>query len=171
VKKMAGYYGLTIFISNLALGGQWIQDRQIDIIKSLITILKDAPPDKIKNIAGVAAALHSVLRICYVRTNPPSGTADSNLVATSTRSNTLIALRMLVQESPGPNSLLQATVQQGAAILAEPMGQSIVETTTPFRDGLVNSIYSKPLHALPLQRRIGHVDTITYVPHFSLCSL
>ena len=58
---MAGYYGLTIFISNLELGGQWIQDRQIDIIKSLITILKDAPPDKIKNIAGVAGALHSVL--------------------------------------------------------------------------------------------------------------
>ena len=31
VKKMAGYYGL--FIGNLELGGQWIQDRQIDIIK------------------------------------------------------------------------------------------------------------------------------------------
>jgi len=39
-KKMAGYYGLAIFIDNPQPGGQWIQDRQIDIIKSLIAILK-----------------------------------------------------------------------------------------------------------------------------------
>ena len=165
VKKMAGYYGLAIFIDNSELGGQWIQDRQIDIIKSLIAILKDAPPDTIKNIPDVTAALHSVLRICYTRANASSDMADSSAVVSPTHanpSNILIALRMLVQEFPGPNSLLRATVRQGVAILADLTGQTIVDMITPFRDGLVNPIYSKPLRALPLQRQIGHVDTITY---------
>jgi len=42
------------------------------------------------------------------------------------------------------------------------MGRTIVEMITPFRGGL-------PLCALPLQRQIWHVDTITYA--LSLCPL
>lgn len=37
-----------------------------------------------------------------------------------------------------------------------------IETIAPFRDVLVVPIYAKPLRALPLQRQIGHVDTIAY---------
>ena len=157
VKKMAGYYGLAIFIDNAELGGQWIQDRQIDITKSPIAIPKDAPPD----------TMHIILRICYTGTNASPDMADSSTAASPTHAhplNILIALRMLVQEFPGPNSLLRATVQfqQGVAILAELTGRTVVDMITPFGVGLVNPIYSKPLRAPPLQRQIGHVDTITY---------
>ena len=145
VKKMAGYYSLAIFIDNSELGGQWIQDCQIDIIKSLIAILKDAPRGTIKNIPDATAALHSVLRICYTRTDASSNIAYSSTVVSPTHadpSNILVTLMMPVQEFPGPNSLLQATVRQ-------------------------NPIYSKASRALPLQRQIGYIDTITYA--LSLC--
>lgn len=61
VKKMAGFYGLAIFIENPKLGSPWIQDRHIDIMKSLVAILKDTPPDTLKNIGDVRNALHQVI--------------------------------------------------------------------------------------------------------------
>lgn len=163
VKKMAGFYGLAIFVENPELGSPWIQDRHIDIMKSLVAILKDTPPDTLKNIGDVKNALHQVLRIWFAGLNVPLPLEpDTNGVYPPVPPALQLMVRTLVTELPGPNVLLRATIQEGIAILAELIGRSVVETIAPFRDVLVVPIYAKPLRALPLQRQIGHVDTIAY---------
>lgn len=166
VKKLAGYYGLQIFISNSTHGWRYIQERQGDVMKACIAIIKDTPADICKNINDVAESFLEVIRICIKhRQDAPPGVTPASLPGAGhpLKKAYVLILQNVMVELPGPNSLMRETVQSALEILAEVNGRSVPEELLQFRDPLLSNIYSRPLRALPLQRQIGNVDTITYL--------
>lgn len=165
VKKMAGYYGISLFVDHIDVAKQWVQERQHDFVKGLLAILKDTPPDTVKNIDDVAGTLMNVLRTVFTQPAAVPGAEGEEKKPTPTHAspqNVGFALQMFITELTGPNALLRSTSQAGIALLAELTNQSVVDLLMPARDRVVSGIYSKPLRALPLHKQIGNIETVTY---------
>ncbi|KAF8309342.1 hypothetical protein DL93DRAFT_2085770 [Clavulina sp. PMI_390] len=160
-RKMAGFHGLTIFFSP-DISAPWMQERYIDIMKCLVAILKDTPPDTVKGIDEISKLLHQALRCYYDGIPKPAATESGAIQIAQLPTAFQLLIRLLVVELPHPNTLLREAIREGIRIIAELVGQTVVETLTPLREVLVVPIYAKPLRALPLVRQTAHVDTIAY---------
>ncbi|OAD77362.1 hypothetical protein PHYBLDRAFT_36397 [Phycomyces blakesleeanus NRRL 1555(-)] len=153
-KKRGGCLGISIMSSQLDMGTRWMREHELDFIRSLLFVLKDAAPEMANvNTAEATQTLSHVLKVC----NRPE---DDESPEIQQKFQNLIAL--LLSELSNSNSTVRETIQSSFQLLADLTGNEVTELLTPVRERLVAPIFAKPLRALPFAMQIGHIDAITY---------
>ncbi|CAO3646013.1 unnamed protein product [Mucor fragilis] len=152
--KRGGCLGISIISSQLDMGTKWMREHELDFIRSLLFVLKDASPE-MANVNTVEAThtLSHVLKVC----NRPE---DDESPEAQQKFQHLIAL--LLSELSNSNSAVRETIQSSFQLLADLTGNEVTELLAPVRERLVAPIFAKPLRALPFAMQIGHIDAITY---------
>ena len=152
--KRGGCLGISIISSQLEMGTKWMREHELDFIRSLLFVLKDASPEMANvNTAEATQTLAHVLKVC----NRPE---DDESQEAQQKFQNLIAL--LLSELSNSNSAVRETIQSSFQLLADLTGNEVTELLAPVRERLVAPIFAKPLRALPFAMQIGHIDAITY---------
>ncbi|KAI9356612.1 hypothetical protein BD770DRAFT_444067 [Pilaira anomala] len=152
--KRGGCLGISIISSQLDMGTKWMREHELDFIRSLLFVLKDASPEMANvNTAEATQTLSHVLKVC----NRPE---DDESQEAQQKFQNLIAL--LLSELSNSNSTVRETIQSSFQLLADLTGNEVTELLAPVRERLVGPIFAKPLRALPFAMQIGHIDAITY---------
>ncbi|KAI8880605.1 hypothetical protein K501DRAFT_224440 [Backusella circina FSU 941] len=153
-KKRGGCLGISIMTSQLDMGTQWMREHELDFIRSLLFVLKDASPEMANvNTEEATQTLSHVLKVC-------NGPEDGESPEAQQKFQNLITL--LLSELSNSNSVVRETIQSSFQLLADLTGNEVTELLTPVRERLVAPIFAKPLRALPFAMQIGHIDAITY---------
>ncbi|KAK4510703.1 uncharacterized protein ATC70_005136 [Mucor velutinosus] len=152
--KRGGCLGISIISSQLDMGTKWMREHELDFIRSLLFVLKDASPEMANvNTVEATQTLSHVLKVC----NRPE---DDESPEAQQKFQNLIAL--LLSELSNSNSAVRETIQSSFQLLADLTGNEVTELLAPVRERLVAPIFAKPLRALPFAMQIGHIDAITY---------
>ncbi|KAI9486745.1 MAG: hypothetical protein EXX96DRAFT_53394 [Benjaminiella poitrasii] len=152
--KRGGCLGISIISSQMDMGTKWMREHEIDFIRSLLFVLKDASPEMANiNTAEATQTLVHVLKVCNGLEGDESQEAQQQF-------QTLIGL--LLRELSNSNKTVRETVQSSFQLLADLTGNEVTELLAPVRERLVAPIFAKPLRALPFAMQIGHIDAITY---------
>ncbi|CAO3698502.1 unnamed protein product [Rhizopus microsporus] len=152
--KRGGCIGISIISSQLDMGIQWMREHEIEFIRALLFVLKDASPEMANaNTTEATQTLAHVLKVC----NRPD---DDESEESQQKFQNLIAL--LLSELSNSNSTVRETIQSSFQLLADLTGNEVTELLAPVRERLVAPIFAKPLRALPFAMQIGHIDAITY---------
>ncbi|KAI8983535.1 hypothetical protein BDB01DRAFT_850672 [Pilobolus umbonatus] len=153
-KKRAGCLGISIFSSQLEMHVEWMREHELDFIKSLLFVLKDANPEMANiNTEEATHTLSHVLKVC----NSPG---DVDTPEVQQKFQNLISL--LLSELSNSNGVVRETIQSSFQLIADLTGNEVTELLAPVRDRLVAPIFAKPLRALPFAMQIGNIDAITY---------
>ncbi|KAG1145231.1 hypothetical protein G6F37_006937 [Rhizopus arrhizus] len=153
-KKRGGCLGISFMTSQLDLGTKWMREHELDFIRSLLFVLKDAAPEMANiNTEEATQTLSHVLKVC-------NGPEDGESAEAQQKFQNLIAL--LLSELSNSNSVVRETIQSSLQLLADLTGNEVTELLAPVRERLVAPIFAKPLRALPFAMQIGHIDAITY---------
>ncbi|KAG1112609.1 hypothetical protein G6F42_014690 [Rhizopus arrhizus] len=140
--------------SQLDLGTKWMREHELDFIRSLLFVLKDAAPEMANvNTEEATQTLSHVLKVC-------NGPEDGESAEAQQKFQNLITL--LLSELSNSNSAVRETIQSSFQLLADLTGNEVTELLAPVRERLVAPIFAKPLRALPFAMQIGHIDAITY---------
>jgi transformation/transcription domain-associated protein len=152
--KRGGCLGISIISSQLDMGTKWMREHELDFIRSLLFVLKDASPEMANvNTADAIQTLSHVLKVC----NRPE---DDESQEAQQKFQNLITL--LLSELSNSNSAVRETIQSSFQLLADLTGNEVTELLAPLGERLVAPIFAKPLRALPFAMQIGHIDAITY---------
>ncbi|CAO3646140.1 unnamed protein product [Cunninghamella echinulata] len=153
-KKRGGCLGISLMSSQLDMGTKWMREHELEFIRALLFVLKDASPEMANvNTAEATQTLSHVLKVC----NRPE---DDESQEAQQKFQNLIAL--LLSELSNSNSTVRETIQSSFQLLADLTGNEVTELLAPVRERLVAPIFAKPLRALPFAMQIGHIDAITY---------
>ncbi|CEG78070.1 Putative Transformation/transcription domain-associated protein [Rhizopus microsporus] len=153
-RKRGGCLGISYMTSQLDLGTKWMREHELDFIRSLLFVLKDAAPEMANiNTEEATQTLSHVLKVC-------NGPEDGESAEAQQKFQNLIAL--LLSELSNSNSVVRETIQSSLQLLADLTGNEVTELLAPVRERLVAPIFAKPLRALPFAMQIGHIDAITY---------
>lgn len=153
-QKRGGCLGISVVSSQLDMGTRWMREHEVDFIRALLFVLKDASPEMANvNTAEATQTLAHVLKVC----NRPE---DDESQESQQKFQNLIAL--LLSELSNSNSTVRETIQSSFQLLADLTGNEVTELLAPVRERLVAPIFAKPLRALPFAMQIGHIDAITY---------
>lgn len=157
-RKLAGCAGLDILRRQEVLSGRWLADRQLDYVRGLFFVLRDAPKDTPRSLNDVTTLLKDIIRA--------SNTDDTNANATAK------LVDMLVLELPSQKPTVREATKECISILAELKQKTVYELiATVAKERLLepNSgpIFNKPLRALPFPMQIGNIDAITYLLNLS----
>ncbi|KAJ3116271.1 hypothetical protein HDU96_010045 [Phlyctochytrium bullatum] len=177
-KKSGGCHGISFLSSQLEFGTKWIVDHELEFVKALLYILKDAIPDATSpNTEDATLTLTHVLKVCNTRpkdasasTTPappdpanPTAPVDPPPQPVPPRDpkfNSLITL--LIAELSNSNSVVRETIQTMFQLLADLTSTSVTALLNQVRDRLLQPIFTKPLRALPFAMQIGNIDAITH---------
>lgn len=153
-KKRGGCLGISIMSSQIDMGTKWMREHELDFIRSLLFVLKDASPEMANvNTEEATQTLSHVLKVC-------NGPEDGESAEAQQKFQNLITL--LLSELSNSNSAVRETIQSSFQLLADLTGNEVTELLAPVRERLVAPIFAKPLRALPFAMQIGHIDAITY---------
>ncbi|KAI9481535.1 MAG: hypothetical protein EXX96DRAFT_217391 [Benjaminiella poitrasii] len=153
-RKRGGCLGISIMSSQLDMGTKWMREHELDFIRSLLFVLKDASPEMANvNTEEARQTLSHVLKVC-------NGPEDGESSDAQQKFQNLITL--LLGELSNSNSVVRETIQSSFQLLADLTGNEVTELLAPVRERLVAPIFAKPLRALPFAMQIGHIDAITY---------
>ncbi|EGO01921.1 hypothetical protein SERLA73DRAFT_166433 [Serpula lacrymans var. lacrymans S7.3] len=156
IRKSAGCSGIRIMTCTPTLGVKWINDREIDLVRTLLHILKDLPYDLPRDIDDVVDVLQRVLRV----SNAEQDVAVD--AAPSARNKLTHLIGIFFTELTGPNPVVRQAAQTCIAILVGLSGKPASELLMPHRERMLTSIYTKPLRALPFTIQIGMIDAVRY---------
>ncbi|KAJ7498882.1 hypothetical protein FB451DRAFT_1427318, partial [Mycena latifolia] len=157
VRKRAGYGGIRIMTTTPDLGTKWVTDREGDLVRTLIRILKDLPLGLTRDVEEVVDILLAVLRI-----------SNSNFDFTSDLSNhaphqKLVNLGgLFCAELQSPNPVVREASQTCITLLVNLSGRSAYSLLEQHRDRMLGGIYTKPLRALPFPIQIGMIEAVRY---------
>ncbi|ORX57551.1 hypothetical protein DM01DRAFT_1302758 [Hesseltinella vesiculosa] len=152
--KRGGCLGISMMSSRLNMGTKWMREHELEFIRALLFVLKDASPEMANiNTSEATQTLSHVLKVC----NRPD---DDDSQEAQQKFQNLIAL--LLSELSNSNSTVRETIQSSFQLLADLTGNEVTELLAPVRERLVAPIFAKPLRALPFAMQIGHIDAITY---------
>ncbi|KAI7902282.1 uncharacterized protein BX663DRAFT_552217 [Cokeromyces recurvatus] len=152
--KHGGCLGISIISSQMDMGTKWMREHEIEFIRSLLFVLKDASPEMANaNTAEATQTLAHVLKVCNGIEGDESPEAQQLF-------QTLIGL--LLAELSNSNKTVREIVQSSFQLLADLTGNEVTELLAPVRERLLAPIFAKPLRALPFAMQIGHIDAITY---------
>lgn len=156
VRKSAGCSGIKIMTGTPEVGTKWVTDREVDLVRTLLHILKDLPPDLPHDIDEVVDVLTSVLRIS-------NAGLDFRPEGANPAYHKLISLvGIFFPELQSSNPVVRQAAQTCIALLVEFSGRPAVDLLMPHRDRMLNGIYTKPLRALPFPIQIGMIEAIRY---------
>lgn len=152
-RKSAGCNGIKIIASTPDLGTKWIKEREFDIFRTLLHILKDLPPDLPRDVDDVNGVLVTVLNICTNHLDLQSDDDQQRLVNTA---------GIFFPELQSPNLLVRQAAQKCIGIVIKLSGKPAYDLLLPHRHRMLTGIYTKPLRALPFSKQIGMIEAIRY---------
>ncbi|KAF8076441.1 hypothetical protein FPV67DRAFT_1558921 [Lyophyllum atratum] len=154
--KSAGCNGIKGLIFIPVYGTKWVMEREIDLIRTLLHVLKDLPRDLPRDVDEVLDLLLSVLRIC-------TSELDMNAENSVPARNKLVHLAGIFSpELQSPSSVVRQAAQTCIEFLVSLSRRPAVDLLMPHRERTVTGIYTKPLRALPFQKQIGMIEAIRY---------
>lgn len=153
--KFGGVMGIRSLIEDLTLGDEWLKERQNDLVRALIYVIKDMPQD-LPAITRTSA--QEVLTLVLKKCN--TGAPAEEFMKYHSRSFNLCA--QLVCEISNPNKHVRETAQEAFNTLEEIVGVPKPKLMSPVKERLLTPIFNKPLRALPFASQIGYIDAITY---------
>lgn len=156
IHKSAGCQGIKNLSSIPAYGTKWVMEREIDLIRTLLHVLKDLPRDLPRDVNEVTDMLLSVLRICTSELE----IHGENLGHARTKLIHLVGL--FSPELQSSNSVVRQAAQACIEFLVKLSGRPAVDLLMPHRERTVTGIYTKPLRALPFMKQIGMMEAIRY---------
>ncbi len=148
--KAGGGLGIHLFATVIDLGDQWMSDRQMEFIRSLMYLMKDMPQDLPSNTRVQAL---KTIEILLRRCNKGTSKDDNRLL-------NLVAF--LVYDLAHMNKHVRDAAQKAFATIAQVTGSEVHELLMPVKDRLLVPIFNKPLRALPSATQIGYIEAITY---------
>ncbi|KAG6837441.1 hypothetical protein H0H93_009535 [Arthromyces matolae] len=154
--KSAGCHGIRSLSMLPVYGTKWVMEREIDLVRTLLHILKDLPKDLPRDVEEVTDLLLSVLGIC-------TSELDMQGENPAAARNKLIHLVGLFSpELQSANPLVRKAAQSCIEFLVSLSGRPAVDLLMPHRERTVTGIYTKPLRALPFMKQIGMIEAIRY---------
>ncbi|KAJ7507855.1 hypothetical protein B0H11DRAFT_2271401 [Mycena galericulata] len=157
VRKRAGYRGIRIMTCTPDVGTKWVTDREGDLVRTLIRILKDLPIGLSRDVDEVVDILLAVLRI-----------SNSGVDFTSDLNNQALHQKLInlgglfCAELQSPNPVVRQASQTCIALLVKLSGRSAYTLLEQHRDRMLGGIYTKPLRALPFPIQIGMIEAVRY---------
>ncbi|KAJ7180147.1 FAT domain-containing protein [Mycena crocata] len=152
-----GYGGIRIMTCTPDLGTKWVTDREGDLVRTLIRILKDLPVGLTRDVDEVIDILLAVLRISN---SSFDFTSDLNNQAPHQKLVNLGGL--FCAELQSPNPVVREASQTCIALLVKISGRSAYSLLEQHRDRMLGGIYTKPLRALPFPIQIGMIEAVRY---------
>lgn len=158
-RKVAGCDGIKMMTETAEVGVKWVRDREIDLVRTLLHILKDLPADLPKDVDEIIGVLKEVLRI-------GSSDIDFHSEAASQSPqvrNKLVALvGVFFPELQSAIPVVRQAAQACIKFLVKLSGRPEVDLLLPHRDRMLISIFTKPLRALTFQIQIGLIEAVRY---------
>jgi len=153
--KAGGSLGIKLLATKLDLGEPWIYERHVEFCRALLYVIKDTPADLPASTRIQAQeTMILILKKC------------GNLIPKDDLKNEKSRLFTLcgffVFELGHMNKHVRETCRLCFDTLKEELGCEVHELIFPVRDRLLQSIFNKPLRALPFPTQIGFIDAITY---------
>ena len=153
--KAGGGLGIKYLATSLDLGDDFFKLKQIELVRALMYVMKDMPLDLPANTRVQAFnSLEMIIRRC------------NRLATKESLSDEKSALRhlctILISDLMHMNKHVRQAARRAFAILAEVIGVEVYELILPVKDSLLQTIYMKPLRALPFPTQIGYIDAISY---------
>ncbi|KAJ5597057.1 hypothetical protein N7450_003515 [Penicillium hetheringtonii] len=153
--KAGGSLGIQLLATKLDLGVSWLYERHIDFARALIYVIKDTPPDLPASTRIQSQdTLTLILRQCG-KLMPKDDVKNE-------KGRVFSLCGFLVFELGHMNKHVRETCRRCFTTLKEELDCEIHELIYPVRDRLLQSIFNKPLRALPFPTQIGFIDAITY---------
>ncbi|ORY74856.1 FAT domain-domain-containing protein, partial [Protomyces lactucae-debilis] len=148
--KAGGTSGLAVLLEKLNLGTVWTRLHELEMIKALIYVVKDVPPEAPAScVEDACRLLKRVVATCHE--GDSEGEKDTTAIATA-----------LISDLLNPNGKVREIVQDLFKALAELTKTPLQNIIKPVQDRLLMPIFTKPLRALPYAMQIGHIDAITF---------
>jgi transformation/transcription domain-associated protein len=164
--KAGGSMGINLLLTKINLGDTWINDRQIEFVRSLLYVIKDMPPDlPAKTRIRAQETLEVLLYRCTKNASkddlkPPPPPQPGQPQQRPSKIFQLCG--MLGNELSHMNKHVRETAKRSLEIVAKELGAEIYELLEPTKDRSLTPIYNKPLRALPFLVQIGFIDAVTY---------
>lgn len=128
-------------------GTQWVKHREIELIRTLLHVLKDVPTDVPRELQEINELLEIVLR----NTDPDEDKVKVyNLVG------------LFFPELQNSNPVVRESARACIGVIAELSGLKPGELLSPHHDRIVKGIFTKPLRALPFPVQIGMIEAVRY---------
>ncbi|TCD69680.1 hypothetical protein EIP91_006697 [Steccherinum ochraceum] len=154
-RKSAGCTGIKLLATTPDLGVKWINDREVDLMRTLLHVLKDMPYDLARDVDLVVDTLVTVLTVSEAELS----TTSENAVA---RNKLMNLTGILFAELSGSNPVVRRVAQQCVQLLVKLSGKTASELLLPHRERMLTAIYTKPLRALPFPIQIGMIEAVRY---------
>ncbi|KAL4894795.1 hypothetical protein BDV59DRAFT_164257 [Aspergillus ambiguus] len=153
--KAGGSLGIHLFATELDLGDAWLFDKQVDFVRALVYVIKDAPSDLPASTRIRAQdTLDLILRRCC------KNVSKDDLENEKSRLYSLCGF--FVYELSHMNKHVREASRRSFSTIAEVLGCQVHELIFPVKERLLQSIFNKPLRALPFPTQIGFIDAITF---------
>jgi transformation/transcription domain-associated protein len=153
--KAGGSLGIHLLATDLDLGDPWLFERQTEFVRALMYVIKDTPSDL---PASTRIRAQETLEIILRRCN--EGVSKDELKSEKSRLYTLCGF--FIYELSHMNKHVREASQKAFSILADVIGCEVHELMLPVKDRLLQSIFNKPLRALPFPIQIGFIEAITF---------
>ena len=155
VKKNAGCTSIKLLATTSEIGAKWINEREVDLMRTLLHVLKDMPYDLPNDVDKVVDTLVTVLTV--------SGAELAAAAESVHARNKLLNLTgILFAELSGSNPVVRRVAQQCVQLLVKLSGKTASELLLPHRERMLTAIYTKPLRALPFPIQIGMIEAVRY---------
>ncbi|TFK23272.1 atypical/PIKK/TRRAP protein kinase [Coprinopsis marcescibilis] len=155
-RKFAGCTGINLMLTAPSIAQKWVTDREMDLIRTLIHVLKDLPHDLPRDVDEVVNILIGILRLS-------NSSLDFNGEGATHARNKLIHIAgMFFPELQSPNPIVRDASKRCINFLVSLCGRSATELLMPHRDRMLAGIYTKPLRALPFLKQIGMMEAVRY---------
>ncbi|KAL5487751.1 TRA1 [Sanghuangporus weigelae] len=158
VRKTAGVTGIMIMSSTPEIGDKWLFAREIDIVRTLLHVLKDSPHDPPRNVSEIIENLVNILRMTNAR-RPNQMEVDGQPLA---QSRIPFLIGIFFNDISSPHPVVRKTARTCIELLSQLCGRSIGELLLPHRDRVMTSIFVKPLRSLPHPIIVGQVEAVRY---------
>lgn len=153
--KAGGGLGIHLLAIEIDLGDSWMISRQIEFIRALVYIIKDMPLDL---PADTRVQAQKTIEILLRRCNKdvPKEDLDNH------QSKLFNLCGFLIFELAHMNRYVRESAQKAFAIIAEAIGVQVHELLSPVKERLLQTIYNKPLRALPFPTQIGYIEAAAF---------
>ncbi|KAJ6097184.1 hypothetical protein N7499_001558 [Penicillium canescens] len=153
--KAGGSLGINLLATKLDLGESWLYERHVEFSRALMYVIKDTPAD-----LPAATRIQSQETMSLILQKCGKLIPKEDLKNEKSRLYALCGF--FVYELGHMNKHVRETSRRCFTTLKEVLGCEVHELILPVKDRLLQSIFNKPLRALPFPTQIGFIDAITY---------
>ena len=153
--KAGGSLGIHLFATDLDLGDTWIFEKQLEFVRALMHVIKDTPPDlPASTRIRAQETLELILKRCCKNASKDDLKNEKGRLYSLCGSFVFDLCHM--------NKYVREASRRSFSTMAEVLGCQVHELILPVKDRLLQSIFNKPLRALPFATQIGFIDAITF---------